>query len=278
MLHVRLSADLLREDAELRKLNPNIPKARDDIDKEIQASVEKELSFASAQHDPAEKRKYQNESLHHLVTTYFRILKMGMHVKPDLLAPALEGLSRLCHFVNMDLIEDLLEALRELVLEAEKAEREHREHEKRKNANSQAQREKLTPLLPIEASLHAVLTAFLTLRGPAHVLAIDARDFFLHLYAIVPRLALLENQDHIPLAIRCLESMLLHTKQYTAERVAAFAKRLLTLSLHVQSHFAIGILSFVRKLLTRYSQAYQILEKPTERMKPGSFRCVCVLA
>lgn len=55
----------------------------------------------------------QTETLKIIFALYFRVVKLNQN--SDLLAPALEGLARYAHLINVDFFKDVLDNLRRLM-------------------------------------------------------------------------------------------------------------------------------------------------------------------
>ncbi|KEF59959.1 uncharacterized protein A1O9_04807 [Exophiala aquamarina CBS 119918] len=81
-------------------------------------AVEKEMQEADATVNYEEREKMQSETLKMVFVTYFRILKTGI---PHLMGAVLEGLAKYAHLINQDFFGDLLEALKDIISEADAA-------------------------------------------------------------------------------------------------------------------------------------------------------------
>ena len=81
-------------------------------------AVEKEMREADATVNYEEREKMQSETLKMVFVTYFRILKTGI---PHLMGAVLEGLAKYAHLINQDFFGDLLEALKDIISEADAA-------------------------------------------------------------------------------------------------------------------------------------------------------------
>ncbi|KAL3912094.1 MAG: hypothetical protein SGILL_007022, partial [Bacillariaceae sp.] len=119
-------------------------------DREL-AGIESELRESSGTVDKIVLARCQSETLQSVILTYFRILKNSDSKisRQELLPAALEGLAKFSHLINIDTVVDLLDCLKELLLQVES--------------------------LPLEASLNCVLTAFQTLQGPGKEMQIDPK-------------------------------------------------------------------------------------------------------
>ncbi|GES66534.1 nuclear export protein Noc3 [Aspergillus terreus] len=88
------------------------------VEKERKA-VEKDMKEADALVSHEERDKNQAETLKLVFGVYFRILKLRI---PALMGPVLEGLAKYAHLINQDFFGDLLEAMKDLIGHAERAE------------------------------------------------------------------------------------------------------------------------------------------------------------
>lgn len=79
-------------------------------------SIEKEMREASAQVDYEAREKMQSETLKVVFVVYFRILKARI---PPLMGAVLEGLAKYAHLINQDFFGDILEALKDIISQAE---------------------------------------------------------------------------------------------------------------------------------------------------------------
>ena len=79
--------------------------------------VEKEFKEADAIVSHEQRNKRQSETLKLVFVTYFKILKARI---PNLMGAVLEGLAKYAHLINQDFFGDLLEALKDLVSDADK--------------------------------------------------------------------------------------------------------------------------------------------------------------
>ncbi|KZZ93069.1 nuclear export protein Noc3 [Ascosphaera apis ARSEF 7405] len=81
-----------------------------------QKAVEKDLKEADAMVSHEQRDRMQAETLKLVFGIYFRILKQRI---PNLMGAVLEGLAKYAHLINQDFFGDLLEALKELVEQAD---------------------------------------------------------------------------------------------------------------------------------------------------------------
>jgi len=253
----------------LRKAKMEVKKKKSKHSKETAEEAEEEgrgdimagLKEAEARADPALRARCQAESLQEVTLLYFRVLKQAK--KPTLLPAALEGLSRVAHLINLDTVIDVLDVLKDLL--------DPSRH------------------LPLEASLHAVLTALRTLQGPGRELKVDDKAFLTFLYQQLGRMGMdgavsgissggsaSSNSNRaavFPLLITCLRSALLARREFSLARVAAFYKRLTGLALQLNSpNEARVVLGLIKELPTRYPGLEQLLDGEADRVAMGVYQ------
>uniref|UniRef100_A0A7S4K774 Nucleolar complex protein 3 homolog n=1 Tax=Odontella aurita TaxID=265563 RepID=A0A7S4K774_9STRA len=212
------------------------------------AEVDSDLKEGEASVDKIILARAQSDTLQAVTLTYFRVLKadgLSDGRAAELLPPALEGLAKFAHLINMDTVEDLLDVLRAML----------------KRAGS----------LPLDAALNCVLTAFQTLEGPGREMQIDPKEYVLPLYAQIPRLGSESGARHTDLALRCMTSAFLRRKEYSSVRVAAFVKRLSSAALHAPPPASAAMLCFVRQLLARYPSSQRLLENEQDIVASGAY-------
>ncbi|KAK9766364.1 hypothetical protein K7432_004609 [Basidiobolus ranarum] len=211
--------------------------------------IEKEMKEAEAEIDYDQKRKVQTETLKHVFTTYFRILK---HAQTSPLLPSvLEGLAVFGHLINVDFFQDLLQVLKKIMTVDEE------------NPDQ--------AVLSTRSSLLCILTAFQILSGQGEALNIDLKDYFEHLYSIMMPLALNINVDgksqevekpqvdkkftllsEAELLLKNLDMLLIQRRHVAPERAAAFLKRLALISLDFPEKVVIQCLNMLQRLMVKY--------------------------
>ena len=265
--------------------------------------VEKELKEADATVSYEEKDKNQAETLKLVFIAYFRILKERMQ---HLMGAVLEGLAKYAHLINQDFFGDVLEALKDLINEAEAAlqpnEEETTEDEDELN---EAEKRDAT-----RESLLCIITAFALLQGQidvvksANSLSLDLSFFIRHLYrTLIPLSVDLDielsakkahlsdpNGLHVPstssrdnkvnvsttavLLLRSLQSVLLppiSTKNVPPVRVAAFVKQLEMLCLHLPQKSAIAVQELLKTVTKTHGKKIAALWYTEERRGDGVF-------
>jgi nucleolar complex protein 3 len=284
-------------DLKLKKKNREFLTKRQRKERKERKVVEKELKEADAVVSHEERDQMQSEMLKMVFITYFRILQ----AKPaHLMGAVLEGLARYADRINQEFFGDILEALKDLILETEanlnedEEEVEEQEEDGMRNVTREA--------------LLCVVTAFALLQGQdaaksAGALHLDLSFFITHLYRTLYPVAL--NCDielgpksmHLPdpngdsdnpsiiknkvnaqtttvLLIRCLSSVLLPPLAVRAVppiRIAAFTKQLLTASLHLPQKSCQAMLSLLSATTKTHGRKVAGLWNTEERRGDGMF-------
>ena len=268
-------------------------------------AVEKEFREADAVVNHEERDRMQAETLKLVFVTYFRILKARV---PKLMGAVLEGLAKYAHLINQDFFGDLLEALKDLTIQAGASSAENGDEEDRNVddldmdiSNRDATRE----------SLLCIITAFALLEGQdaskaAASLSLDLSFFTAYLYRSLHSLALnpdielsaktlrlpdphapnqvkqvpatannrINIQTTIVLLLRCLSSILLptaSTRSVPPVRIAAFSKQLLTSSLHLPEKSAMAVIGTMNKVAKTHTRKIAGLWNTEESKGDGEF-------
>ncbi|KAF1938084.1 nucleolar complex-associated protein 3 [Clathrospora elynae] len=265
-------------------------------------AVEKEFKEADAAVSHEERDRMQAETLKMVFVAYFRILKAR---SPKLMGAVLEGLARYAHLINQDFFGDILEALRDIIATAEltaaAAVEEDEDASDAEDDDDEAPDRNLT-----RESLLCVITAFALLEGQdgaktASTLKLDLSYFITHLYRTLHPVSL--NTDielstkslHLPdpnaatshadtakinvqttivLLIRSLSSVLLPATSMRAVpplRVAAFAKQLITVSLHLPEKSCTAMLGLLNRVAKTHGKKVAPLWNTEERRGDGVF-------
>jgi nucleolar complex protein 3 len=242
----------------------------------------------------------QAETLKMVFVAYFRILKARTS---QLMGAVLEGLARYAHLINQDFFGDILEALRDIITTAEvSAAAEASDDEDIDENDDEVPERNLT-----RESLLCVITAFALLEGQdatkaASTLKLDLSFFITHLYRTLHPVSL--NPDiefgskslHLPdpnlppskhiatnkvnvqttivLLIRSLSSVLLPASALRAVpplRVAAFAKQLITISLHLPEKSCTAMLGLLNRITRSHGKKVAPLWNTEERRGDGVF-------
>lgn len=213
------------------------------LGEEDEAEVQAGLREADAVNE-GEKRKNQLATVRELMLVYFRVLRGKAGVVTRLLPPVLDGLSKFAHLIDVGVVLDLLELLRD-TLDNEK--------------------------LPTGCGIGAVLTALRVLSGPGKTLAGDETYFSEHLHRLLLRLVLPDGTEHVLSALECLDALLVRRREYRTETVAAFIKRLFVITPHLPPNYGLATLTCARDLLQRYPATQQILDSTADRTMTSTY-------
>jgi nucleolar complex protein 3 len=238
-LKLRLSHTIINAEAEKSKdkqkkrldKDKKFDKMKKNQRKELDKEVDKDLAEAEATVRVDTQQRVQLELLNLVMVTYVRILKDPR--RPVLLPVVLAGLAKYAHLINIDMVIDLLEVLRQLIAKG---------------------------TLELASVLHCLIAAFETLSGPGQALTIEVVDFYKHLFNHMWRLTEPENFVHVPLFLQAMQLMFIKRRLLGMDLVAAFVKRLVTVACTLLPHDAIGVLSLMRQLLDKYPRTQQLLE------------------
>ena len=262
-------------------------------------AVEKDMKEADASVNYEAREKMQSETLKIVFTTYFRILKLRV---PGLMGAVLEGLAKFAHLINQDFFGDLLEALKDLVNQAESA--------LLADSNDVSDTEDVSPDNGRNYTREALLstqTAFTLLSQQdvsksASSLSLDLSFFTTHIYrtlyplSLSPDLELGPKSLHLTdpytqsqpsqsdkkinvltpslLLLRVLTSILLpaHQSSLSPTLLASFTKRLLTTSLQTPEKSTLALLSLLNKVANKHGRKISPLWYTEERKGDGVFR------
>ena len=169
------------DEAQAAKLATQANSKKRKRDKEL-GDIESELKEGQATVDKIVLARCQSDALQAVTLTYFRILKHGdRKAMRELLPPALEGLAKFAHLINIETVMDLLAVFKELLKDVD--------------------------ALPLDAALMAIYTAFETLRGPGRELQIDQKEYIGPLFTQLPRLCSETHcRKHTDVVIQCLDA------------------------------------------------------------------------
>lgn len=252
-------------------------------------AVEKDMREADAAVDYESREKMQSETLKIVFVTYFRILKASI---PHLMGAVLEGLAKFAHLINQDFFGDILEALKDIIRQAEAT-----EDEDETDANQQRDR--------MRECLLAIQTAFTLLSQQdaaksASALHLDLSFFTSHVYKTLyvagtdadielgpkslhlpdPHAAQLSKRDNkvnvstpVLLLTRALSAILLTpSSPPTTQVVAAFYKRLLTITLHTPEKSTKALVALMGRIVDKHGRKLEALWYSDERKGDGVFR------
>jgi hypothetical protein len=193
--------------------------------------LERDLEEGTAEISPAEKSKKQSKIVDDMVTCYFRVLKKAP--TSDLLGAALRGLAKHAFFVNIDFMDDIIEALATIAANVD---------------------------IKVEYRFTAVSSAFLLLSqglGTAFIVDLTTSHTALyHLLTLLPMLTfdqVTEDVMHtLAAAFLAIDAALLSPTTLPKPRAAAFVKRLSEQALLCNTELSVLLLNAVRMLCRRY--------------------------
>lgn len=237
--------------------------------------IDKEMRDAEQAITAEQREKNQAQILKSLLTFYIEILK----ARPaKLMAAVLESLSKFGHMVNVDLMGDFLQVLREITEELLQ----------NKDLNSNEVRQVLL----------CIITSFsLVANLPPRKVVVDLNKFVDYLYSLLPNLALdaeiefshktlrlidplsttelnlkpsVNVSTKAELLLRCLNAIFFNSKSGSSKRALAFTKRLYLASLHLPEKSTVAIFKFIDKLMGRYEEL-KTLYTTEDRIQNGVY-------
>lgn len=270
--------------------------------------IEKEFKQADAAVGHEERDRMQAETLKMVFVAYFRILKAR---SGKLMGAVLEGLAKYAHLINQDFFGDILEALRDIISTAEVSAAAQLDDDEEDDEDEEDDNETPDRNLTRE-SLLCVITAFALLQGQdvtksASGLKLDLSFFITHLYrtlhavSVNPDIELSAKSLHladphsaeaqpqaeatnkinvqttIVLLIRSLSSILLPATAIRAvppNRVAAFCKQLMTVSLQLPEKSCTAMLGLLNQVTKAHGRKVNALWITEERRGDGVFDAI----
>ena len=236
--------------------------------------IDKEMREAEQAVTAEQREKNQAQILKMLLLFYLEILK-ARPVK--LMAAVLESLSRFGHMVNIDLMGDFLQVMREIAEEILI----------NKDLNSNEVRQVLL----------CIITSFsLVANLPSRKVVVDLNKFVDYLYSLLPNLSLdteiefshktlrlmdpLSSELNIKpsvnvstkaeLLLRCLNAIFFNSKSGSSKRALAFTKRLYLAALHLPEKSSVASMKFIDKLIGRYDDI-KTLYSTEDRVQNGIY-------
>ena len=166
--------------------------------------------------------KINRQIIELIFLNYFRLLKRRLNLR--LMPSVCEGLAKFANLINIEYMDDLITCFYD-ELTAEQTGLTHR------------------------AKFHCLITVFSILNRQQVLIHIDPQRFYALFYS---QLLPCPSDDDIDLVIKLIQLMLVDRfKQLSKNKLLAFVKRLLTMSLHLQSTKSISaILVMIKALLT----------------------------
>ncbi|XP_067615476.1 nucleolar complex protein 3 [Eurosta solidaginis] len=182
------------------------------------AEVTKELDETRAEENKQTKHYKLTEITKMLFTIYFRVLKNDPTSK--VLSAILEGLAEFAHVINLDFFSDLIDVLNRILEEMNLGYREQ---------------------------LHCIKTIFVILSGQGEVLNIDPIRFYQHFYKNLLTVDAGKNHEDFRIILGTLDEVLVKRRRnMSQQRLMAFIKRLLMLSMHLLHHGTLATLGTIK--------------------------------
>ncbi|ETO30336.1 nucleolar complex protein [Reticulomyxa filosa] len=202
-------------------------------EKKLEKLASKDLKELDGDID--KKREYERQKviIDNLFAVYFYVLKVDVH--RTLLPVALEGMSKYCHLINVELLLDLVAVVSE------------------KLAN-----EKDT--MSLDCKLHCVITTFRCLGGRGSSVDMDIKEHYSTIYQTLLKVIYPENWTYLRLVFTCLDLMFGRSHHVPIDRTAAFVKRLTTIACHLPPQWSLPALHMARKLIRSDSRLNAMLE------------------
>lgn len=182
------------------------------------AEVTRELDETRAEENKQTKLYKLTEITKMVFNIYFRNLKNDPTSK--VLSAILEGLAEFAHVINLDFFSDLIDVLNRILEEMDLGYREQ---------------------------LHCIKTIFVILSGQGEVLNIDPIRFYQHFYKNMLTVNAGKNHEDFRIILGTLDEVLVKRRRnMSQQRLMAFIKRLLTLSLHLLHHGTLATLGTIK--------------------------------
>ncbi|XP_011297136.1 nucleolar complex protein 3 homolog [Fopius arisanus] len=185
------------------------------------AEIEQEMLETKATENKMRKEKMLTEITSIVFTIYFRILKRTPNRR--ILSVCLEGLAKFAACINLEFYQDLVNAINALVNDG--------------NLNQRDQ-------------LHCIQTVFTILSGQGCTLNIDPYVFYVHLYKQLFNIHAGKTQRDCRIVVDILHQVLIQRrKKVSQNRLIAFVKRIITISLQMQHHGTLGLLGLIKSIM-----------------------------
>ncbi|KAI1151396.1 nucleolar complex-associated protein-domain-containing protein [Nemania diffusa] len=302
------AVDLPMESRKKQKREFRTKRERKKLKEERALQKDMDQADANVLHD--ERDRMQSECLKAVFATYFRILKLRT---PHLMGAVLEGLAKFSHLINQQFFGDLLEALKDLIRHSESDENPSEDPEaaaEEDDDDEETTRNSTREALLCTATAFTLLAGQDAHNAKAD-LHLDLSFFTTHLWQTL--LPISQNADlelgarslHLPdpdapgsaasklrtdtrgnkvnlqtttvLLVRCLTAVLLppwNIRSTPPLRLAAFAKQLMSTSLHVPEKSAQALLALLADVGNTHGRKIAALWNTEERKGDGVFNAL----
>lgn len=201
------------------------------------------LLEAEAHNTMDQKLKYHSGILKKLFVTYFRLLKYHEEMNEDsergkfekVIPPILEGLAKFAGQIDVNLCNDIFPLLHNLLEDRS---------------------------LSSNHLLHCLRTVFVMLRNMGSEINIDPQSFYRVFYSLLESIEPTKMaQEEFSSFLECIDLLLIkRSKQISSQRAAAFARRLLTLSLSFPVPSVLNLLESIRALILQHPSTAALLD------------------
>jgi nucleolar complex protein 3 len=218
--------------------------------------LDKELKEAEGVQSHSQTKMIQTDLLRNVIVCYVRLLKTDPG--SPLLFCSLAGLAKFAHLMNVDLLYDLLDYIKSILVGDE-------EEELQKDQTIDADEiGGKSCKLPVATILQSLITTARLMSGLGAAIDIDLKEFYNQLYQAIPRTLLSSPtatlEDKNPrLLVDALYLLLIKPNKLPLVRVASFVKRITTFALYSHVHITISFLEIVTELLIKYPNVKQLL-------------------
>ncbi|KAI8872098.1 hypothetical protein GQ42DRAFT_161544 [Ramicandelaber brevisporus] len=252
----------------------------------ISKETRRDMMEAEAEVSEEVRAKQHTETLKRLFIMLFRILKSAPPA--DVLSTALECIAKFAHLISVDFFKDLL-AMLKTIMQGKDRNGNNNSNDSTADGGEKDDDEGSSDIVSgasaTRIGLLCVVTACKLLSGQGEALAIDLRDFYVHLYKTLVPLALNPRCDRAPaimvrqqregdtgitgvlvesevdMALRAIDLMFFKRQtRVPIGRAAAFAKRLLSAAVHLPSPKSIvRCVETVRLMVSKHPQLVRML-------------------
>ena len=197
---------------------------------------------------------YNNEIIKEILSIYFQILKAASSGKglSPLLRSVFLGIPQFVQFINIEIVWDLINVLREYIKFELELEGQKHNFSKYTVSNVMA----------------GLLCAFQIIEvGAGTSFNVEEKDFIDALYTIIPRLISQPNnytQPDVLAFLKCAHLIFVTKRSLSTDVLVAFGKRLAILQVHLPKAEQGGVLMLVKQLMQKYPAVRSSLLDPEE--------------
>lgn len=201
-----------------------------------EATIRKDLKQADARVSLEHQKRAQTAMITLVFTNYFQILK-DVNADPILLRHMFKGLSKFSKLVNIELVLDLVDCLKNVC-----------EHVK-----------------ATEDVLLCIQCALQIFEDHEGSIVTDLHEFYSHLYCVLWDFIDPDNYKNIPSLLSTIYLLFGNPRAtgkrgISLKRIASFVRRLAMIAVYLPTNASLGILHQIHWFLTRYDRLSQLLE------------------